>query len=100
MFTVTPDATQAINQLLAADDVPAGAGLRIESAGAVSTAAKAEGDSGLRIVVASQAAGGDQVLENQGARVFIEPSVSHFLDDKQLGVTPDEHGMAFMLVQM
>lgn len=100
MLTLTPDATQAIHQLLSTTDTPAGAGIRIESTGATqsSNGAEAEGG-GLRVVVASEAPGGDEVVEHEGARVFIEPVVSDFVDDKQLDITPAEGGMAFMLVE-
>ena len=97
---MTSDATQAIEQILSDADVPAGAGLRIESAGTPrsSNGAQAEDDV-LRIVLEPQPPGGDEIVEQDGARVFIEPTVSAFLDDKLLDIATDGPAVTFTLAE-
>lgn len=100
MLAMTSDATQAIEQILSEADAPDGAGIRIESAGAAqsSNGAHAEGGS-LRLVLAAEPPGGDQVLEHGGARVFVEPSVSAYLEDKLLDVATDGASVSFTLAE-
>lgn len=100
MLQLTVDATQAIERLLQSAGVPAGAGIRIESAGPVraSNGAHAEGGT-LRMVVAREAPGGDQILESEGARVFIEPDVVAFVDDKLLDIASDGSTVRFTLAE-
>lgn len=100
MLELTLDASQAIERLLSDPDVPAGAGLRIESARA------AQSDNGsaaevakLRIAVAQEAPGGDQIVESEGARVFIEPEVADLLDDKLLDIDTDGVRVEFTLAE-
>jgi iron-sulfur cluster assembly protein len=98
VLELTLDASQAIEQLLSDSDVPDGAGLRIESAGTAQprNGARARADT-LRIVVATEALGGDQIVERDGARVFIEPEVVAFLDDKLLDIDIDGVNFEFTL---
>lgn len=98
MLTLTPDATQAIEQILADANVHESAGLRIEAAaGLQSTNGSQAEASSLRIVIAPEAPGGDEVVEQEGARVFIEPTISPFLEDKLLDVAASDGGVAFTL---
>lgn len=100
MLTMTSDATQAIERILSNADVPDGAGLRIESASAAISSNGSEPEGGtLRLVIAPEAEGGDQVVEQEGARVFIEPAVSAFLDDKLLDTVADGTGVSFTLAE-
>ena len=41
---------------------------------------------------------GDQVIEDKGARVFLEPAAAEILDDKVLDATVDEQGRVSFLI--
>jgi Fe-S cluster assembly iron-binding protein IscA len=63
--------------------VPEGAGLRIatdQSAGA------------LQLTVAPAPQEGDQVVDNAGARLFLDTDAALLLDDKALDATMDDQG--------
>jgi len=101
VLRMTSDATQAIEQILSDADIPDGAGLRIEAADVLESGngTQPEEVGTLRIVIAAQATGGDQVVERAGARLFIEPGVSEFLDDKLLDISPGDDGVMFTLAE-
>lgn len=83
MLTLTDNAVLVIRDLTTQQQVPDGAGLRIatdEQAGAL-TLALAEGPTQ-----------GDQVVDNAGARIFLDADVARLLDDKALDVAVDERG--------
>ncbi|MGA9859570.1 MAG: iron-sulfur cluster biosynthesis family protein [Solirubrobacteraceae bacterium] len=96
MLTLSSDATEAIEQILEAPEVPDGGGLRIAPSGP-----SADGDGpaggGLQLSVAAEPDTGDEVIEDQGARVFVDGDVSPFLDDKQLDVAVDGETLQFRL---
>src|SRR5205807_5614852 len=81
MLALTDNATDAIEQILTAPGVPDGAGIRITPAPSSDTATPA---SELQLAVVAQPDESDEVVEDQGARVFIEDTVAGYLDDKQL----------------
>jgi iron-sulfur cluster assembly protein len=98
VLTMTSDATEAIERILSDADVPDGAGLRIELAGVAQSKNGSQTESTtLRIVIAPEAPGGDEVVEQEGARVFLEPTVAVFLDDKLLDINSSDGGIAFTL---
>lgn len=83
MLTVTDNAVAAIRSLTAQPDVPETAGLRIatdQSAGA------------LQLSVAPEPQAGDQVVDNSGARLFLDNEAALLLDDKALDATVDDQG--------
>jgi iron-sulfur cluster assembly protein len=82
MLTLTDNAVHVIRDLTTRPEVPAGAGLRIatdQSAGA------------LTLALAAQPAHDDQVVDEAGARIFLDPEAAQLLDDKALdaAVEPD-----------
>ncbi len=94
MLALTEDATDAIEGILAAADVPENAGIRIAAA---VPATDSGGSTGLQLALAEVPADGDEVIEAAGARVFVEETVAPLLDDKQLDAEKDGEQVRFSL---
>jgi iron-sulfur cluster assembly protein len=94
VLALTDNATAAIERILAAPGVPAGAGIRIAPGEAGDGATPA---TELQLSVAEEPADGDEVIEDHGARVFVEDTVSGFLDDKQLDAQLIDERVRFSL---
>jgi Fe-S cluster assembly iron-binding protein IscA len=79
MLALTSNAHEAIEGILSANSIPEGAGLRIASP---------PGDDApvgqLQLTVAAVPAEADQVIDDEGARVFVDEAAAEFLDDKVL----------------
>lgn len=83
MLTITSEAADAIKEIVAANDLPDGSGLRIT--------AEEEGDEvSIELDFAEQPENEDDVVESEGARVFLDGTASDVLTDVELTVTP--HG--------
>ena len=88
MLVLSQTASTAIRNLVERPELSEVSGLRIAN----------EQGGGLSVSAAGMPAEGDQVVEDQGARVFLESSLAAMLDDKVLDATVDEHGrIAFVL---
>ena len=83
MLTLTDNATTEIRNIVNDPQVPEGCGLRIASDPAAG---------GLTLTLASAPAEDDQVLDDDGARVFLEPQAAVLLDDKALDATASTDG--------
>ncbi|MGH9230516.1 MAG: Fe-S cluster assembly protein HesB [Acidimicrobiales bacterium] len=84
MLVLSENASTAIRNLVERPELPDVAGVRIASG---------EGESGqFSVSTAGLPEEGDQVVEDQGARVFLEPAAAAILDDKVLDATVDERG--------
>jgi Fe-S cluster assembly iron-binding protein IscA len=94
VLALTDNATDAIEQILTAPGVPDGAGIRITPAPSSNTPTPA---SELQLAVVERPVEGDEVVEEQGARVFIEDTVAGYLDDKQLDVDVVDERVRFSL---
>jgi Fe-S cluster assembly iron-binding protein IscA len=81
MLMLTENATRVIGALVDDPELPDGAGLRIVSA-----------PEGLSVSPASGPGDDDQVVEEQSARVFLEPDAAVVLDDKVLDAQVDDTG--------
>jgi iron-sulfur cluster assembly protein len=81
MLALTENVTTIVKKL--SEEVPAISGLRI--------AAESDGQS-LSVSPADQAAPGDQVLEQDGATVYVEETASVLLADQILDGGVDEEG--------
>ena len=81
MLALTENVTEIVKKL--SDEVPAISGLRI--------AAEADGQS-LSVSPADQAAPDDQVIEQDGATVYVDGPTAEMLDDKILDGGVDEEG--------
>ena len=92
MLTLTNDATTAIRDLISSAPLPDGGGLRIAATH------HDDGRSGLALALVGQPGDGDQVVEADEARVFLEPAAAAALEDKTLDVqaTLDE-GVTFVI---
>jgi iron-sulfur cluster assembly protein len=83
VLTLTDNATTEIRNIIAQPEVPDGCGLRIAtdpSAG------------GLTLSLATAPAEGDEVLDDSGARVFLDPQAATLLDGQALDAGTDAEG--------
>ncbi len=81
MLTLTENASTIINGITT--QLPDANGLRIASA---------EGSQDFDVAPAAQAEPGDQVVEQAGAKVFLEETAATTLDDKVLDAIVDQNG--------
>jgi len=96
VLTLTPDATEAIEQILEAPGTPEGAGIRIALlAPATNSGSPAPG--ALQVTVAGEPEVGDEVIDEAGARVFVQDAVAPLLDEKQLDADVVEEQVRFSL---
>jgi iron-sulfur cluster assembly protein len=90
MLALTDNATSVIRALADRPELPDDSGVRIasgqDSAGA------------LTITTVGSPETGDQVLDDGGARIFLEPSAAQMLDDKVLDATVNEDGRVQFLL--
>ena len=91
MLTITDTAAEAIRGIVAAPELPDGAGLRIATASGTGDAAA------LEVSVAETPAETDQVVSEAGARVFVEADAVPLLDDKLLDAQIEGTRVGFML---
>jgi iron-sulfur cluster assembly protein len=84
MLTLTDNAVQAIRSLTSQPDSQTDAGLRI-MAGESDVAP-------LQLSLAPNPMAGDEVVETEGARVFMEPAAAEVLSDKALDAEVGEDG--------
>ena len=82
MLTMTENAATEIKNLIAQPEVPDDGGVRI--------ATSPEG--ALTLSLAASPEAGDAVVEDAGAKVFLEPTAGRVLDDKQLDAAVDPSG--------
>ena len=94
MLTMTREATTAIEGILTSPGIPDGAGLRIAEA---PPTGPAEPVAGLQVALVEEPELGDQVIEDSGARVFVQESVTDVLDDKELDAHFDAERVSFTL---
>jgi iron-sulfur cluster assembly protein len=89
MLAVTENATSVIQQLTDTPELPEGAGLRIASS---------DDAPSLTVAPAGAPEDGDEVVENRGARLFLEPQAAELLDDKVLDARVNDSGGVEFLV--
>ena len=86
MLVLTDSAKDAVRQMVSAHEAPEGSGLRI-TAGPTE-----EGDAELALELTTAPALGDEVVDEDGARVFLDPAAASLLDNKLLDATEhDDH---------
>lgn len=86
MLTLTDSAKEMVRDMVSAESAPEGSGLRIAAAH------DEEGGPALSLELATEPAEGDQVLDDEGTRVFLEPEAASMLDDKVLNAQRhDDH---------
>ena len=92
MLTLTDSAVTAIRTLTSQPELPVDTGLRIM--------AQDEGAPSFQVTLAETPVAGDQVIEEDGARVFLEANAAAALDDKALDAQVDDEGtVAFTVAQ-
>ncbi|WP_019629923.1 hypothetical protein [Actinomadura atramentaria] len=84
MLTLTTGAVQVIRTVTSDPQLPPDTGIRIESG--------LNGSDALRLSVAPAPEAGDEVVESEGAKVYLEPEVALLLDDKTLDAQVDPQG--------
>jgi Fe-S cluster assembly iron-binding protein IscA len=82
VLTLSDSAATEIRTLVAQPEVPTDGGVRIASSP----------DGALTLALAGAPSDGDAVVENAGARVFLEPQAGELLADQQLEAGVDDEG--------
>ncbi|MCX4474124.1 Iron-sulfur cluster biosynthesis [Micromonospora sp. MW-13] len=84
MLTMTDNAVLVIRDLTVQEDVAQDGGLRIA----------ADADAGsLTIELVPEPAQGDQVVDNQGARIFLDSDAAELLSDTSVDASVDDEGI-------
>lgn len=97
MLTLTSDATQAIEHILEHPGLPNGAGVRISADPEPTGNGAAPSPIALQMAVAGEPDTDDQVIEDAGARVFVQDTLSDALSDKSLDAAVDGERIEFRL---
>jgi iron-sulfur cluster assembly protein len=93
MLTITTNAAEAIRAIVESTDVPDQGGIRI------SIAQQNGSQAALELSVSPAPMEGDQILEEEGAHVFLDEMAAVALDDKALDATIEGEEIAFGIVE-
>jgi iron-sulfur cluster assembly protein len=93
LLALTDNAVQAVRQILSSkEEVPETGGLRM--------VAEQTGERvNFELSVVPLPAEDDEVIDEEGARVFLEPEAASFLDDKMLDATVEQDRVAFTIAE-
>ena len=91
MLTITQNAEQALDAVVAAENAPEGAGVRI------SQGVGADGQAAVGLAVAPAPEPGDAVVDDANVPVFLAAEVAELLDDKILDAQVEGDQIAFQL---
>ena len=94
MLGLTENATEAIGGILNSPTVSDEAGLRIAAQPA---APQDAAGTGLNISLVEAPIEGDQVIDEGGARVFVDEPIAGLLGDKLLDATVQDQQVTFMI---
>jgi iron-sulfur cluster assembly protein len=86
VLTLTDSAVQVIRTVTSQPELSPQTGLRI------ATQSQPEEPGTLALAVADGPQAGDQIVEEQGARVYLEPDAASILDEMTLDASVDEQG--------
>jgi Fe-S cluster assembly iron-binding protein IscA len=91
MLALTDNAVEVVKQIVAVESPGEAAGLRMiaEQGGA---------QPHLQLSVAAMPGEDDEIVETQGARVFLEPNAASLLDDKLLDASVEQNEISFTIV--
>ena len=93
MLALTDRAVEAVRDIVASShEVPETGGLRLSAEHSGSEAAS------LKLRVVPLPAEDDEVIEEQGARVFVQADAASLLDDKVLDASVDQNQVAFTVI--
>jgi Fe-S cluster assembly iron-binding protein IscA len=93
VLTLTDDAAEAVKTLVESFDEKA------DTSGLRMVAEPSGLQTNLRLSVVPLPAEDDEVIEEHGARVFLEPGAASILDDKILDASIEEGRVAFTLAE-
>ena len=93
LLTLTDDAVEAVKHIVSSSDEFS------ETGGLRMVAQQTEMQMSLELSVVQLPAEDDEVIEEQGARVFLEPEAAALLDDKVLDVTVVQDQVAFTIAE-
>jgi iron-sulfur cluster assembly protein len=88
MLVITPAAIKVVKAITATEDLPDGSGLRIATAHDQSSAVVLEVD------IVTGPADQDQIVDEHGVRVFLDPTAATYLDNKVLNAEVNDTGEA------
>jgi iron-sulfur cluster assembly protein len=91
MLTVSPAASEAIRGLVSSSELPEGAGVRIASSPDAPPGS-------LQMSLSDEPLADDQVVEQEGASVFLGSDVAELLDDKVLDAYIEDDQVGFAIV--
>ncbi|MEX2194547.1 MAG: hypothetical protein WD844_04600 [Thermoleophilaceae bacterium] len=95
MLAITTAAADAIKAIVSSsEDVPEDGGLRIAA-----TASADSGGTALAVELAEEPAAGDQVVDEDGAHVFLEPQAAVALDAAVLDAEVEGGAVSFAIGQ-
>ena len=91
MLALTDNAVEAIEQIVSASEVDSEArGMRV-------VAERAATETYFQLSVVPLPAEDDEVIEEEGARIFLDPEAALLLDDKVLDVGVEREQLAFTI---
>ncbi|HEX7537800.1 MAG TPA: hypothetical protein VF391_12455 [Dermatophilaceae bacterium] len=86
MLTLTEHAQTAVRTLTQDPDAPESAGLRITP-----------GNEGLELMLVAEPVAGDALIDDGGARVFVEPQAAQLLEEQTLDAQLEDGKVNFFL---
>ena len=91
LLALTDDAVEAVRNIVSSsDELPETGGLRM-------VAERAGTQANLQLSVVALPAEDDEVIEEQGVRVFLEPEAAALLDDKVLDASMEQNQVEFTI---
>jgi iron-sulfur cluster assembly protein len=93
LLALTDRAVEAVRDIVSSSSEAS------ETGGLRLSADRAGTQASFKLSVASLPAEDDAVIEEHGARVFVDPDVAALLDDKMLDATIDQNQVAFTVVE-
>jgi iron-sulfur cluster assembly protein len=90
LLALTDSAVQAVKDIVSSTEVAETGGLRM-------VAERAGMQANLQLNVVPLPAEDDEVIEEQGARVFLEPEAASLLDDTVLDASVEQNRVAFTI---
>ena len=91
LLALTDTAVQAVKDIVSASEQAS------ETGGLRLAAERVGAQANLQLSVVSLPAEDDEVIEEQGARVFLEPEAASLLDDKVLDASVEHNQVAFTI---
>jgi len=92
LLALTDNAVEAVKGIVSSSEETA------ETGGLRLTAVREGMQASFKLRVVQLPAEDDQVIESEGARVFVEQEAATLLDDKVLDATIEQNGVAFMVL--